>query len=105
MTKILITGAGSGLGRALALDYAARGAEICVADVNLPAAQAVCEEIEQGGGSAFAMACDITSDEQVESVGTEIQDGQGHSIFRIYSGAISRSPGNCSFFRTSGCRS
>jgi len=34
MRKILITGAGSGLGEALAKKYAAEGAEICIADLN-----------------------------------------------------------------------
>ena len=60
MKKVLITGAGSGLGKALALRYAGQGDEVCVADMNLQTAQDVVEQINQSGGNAFACACDIT---------------------------------------------
>ncbi|OFV48763.1 3-hydroxybutyrate dehydrogenase [Oligella sp. HMSC09E12] len=61
----LITGSGSGLGRNLALKFAAAGAAGGVADLNLAAAQQVVEEIEAAGGRALAIAMDVTSEDEV----------------------------------------
>lgn len=61
----LITGSGSGLGRNLALKFAAAGAAVGVADLNLAAAQQVVEEIEAAGGRALAIAMDVTSEDEV----------------------------------------
>ena len=61
----LITGSGSGLGRDMALKFAATGAAIGVADLNLEGAQKVAEEIKAAGGRALAIAMDVTDEEQV----------------------------------------
>ena len=61
----LITGSGSGLGRNLALKFAAAGVAVGVADLNLAAAQQVVEEIEAAGGRALAIAMDVTSEDEV----------------------------------------
>lgn len=61
----LITGSGSGLGRNLALKFAAAGAAVGVADLNLAAAQQVVEEIEAAGGRALAIAMDVTREDEV----------------------------------------
>ena len=68
MKKILITGAGSGLGKALALRYAKDGAEICIADVNKEAGEAVAQSINSSGGSAFFLECDITKQWDVDKL-------------------------------------
>ncbi len=68
MKKILITGAGSGLGRALALRYAQDGAEVCVADINNEGANETVEQIINLGGSAFFHACDITKQWDVDKL-------------------------------------
>ena len=57
----LITGAGSGIGRACAVLFAAEGAKLCVADKDGAAATTVCEEIETAGGIAFPYAVDVQS--------------------------------------------
>jgi 3-hydroxybutyrate dehydrogenase len=62
-----VTGAASGIGKAIALMYAAEGAKIAVADLNLAAAQATAQEIIAAGGQAIGVAVDVTNEEQVNA--------------------------------------
>jgi 2-keto-3-deoxy-L-fuconate dehydrogenase len=57
----VITGGASGIGRAIALRFAAQNTQVRVLDINQQAAQAVVDEIAQTGGTASAHPCDITS--------------------------------------------
>jgi len=65
----LITGAASGIGRAAALGFAARGATVVAADVS-DASDTVAEIIEGSGTAAF-FSCDITDETQVEATISE----------------------------------
>jgi NAD(P)-dependent dehydrogenase (short-subunit alcohol dehydrogenase family) len=56
----VVTGAGSGIGRAIALRFAQAGARVAVLDVAADAAAAVVREIEGAGGAALALPCDVT---------------------------------------------
>ena len=58
--SIVITGAGGGFGRLVALKTAARGAKVTLGDINLAAAEAVAAEIRANGGAAQAVAVDVT---------------------------------------------
>lgn len=58
----LITGGGSGIGRACALRFAAEGALICAADISLEGAAETVRQVEAAGGTALALQVD-TSDE------------------------------------------
>lgn len=62
----VITGSASGIGKEIALEYAKAGAKIVIADLKLDAASATAAEIEQAGGTAMAVAMDVTSEEQVD---------------------------------------
>jgi len=56
---VIITGAGQGIGREFARQFAAAGAVAVVADLNLDNAERVCAEITAAGGTAFASKVDI----------------------------------------------
>ncbi|MDN5835851.1 MAG: 7-alpha-hydroxysteroid dehydrogenase [Nitrosospira sp.] len=61
----IITGAGAGIGRAIAETFAAAGAAVVVSDLNPEAAHAVATAIEAQGRKAAAMACDVTQQDDL----------------------------------------
>jgi 3-hydroxybutyrate dehydrogenase len=63
----LITGAASGLGKAIAELYAQHGASVAIADINQQAADAVASEINAAGGKAIGVAMDVTSEDAVNA--------------------------------------
>ncbi|GHH43963.1 SDR family NAD(P)-dependent oxidoreductase [Streptomyces candidus] len=58
--SVIVTGAGSGIGRAAALAFAAQGDRVVVADLNAEAADSVVRDIEQAGGTAVAVTGDLS---------------------------------------------
>jgi 3-hydroxybutyrate dehydrogenase len=66
----LITGAASGLGKAIAELYAKNGAAVAIADINQQAADAAAAEINAAGGKAIGIAMDVT-DENAVNAGTD----------------------------------
>ena len=68
----LITGGGSGIGRAIALAFVRQGALSIVLDQNIVAAEGVAEEIRQMGGQSFAIQADVASSPQVSNAFEEI---------------------------------
>ena len=56
----IITGAASGIGKEIAMDFAKEGAKVAIADMNLAQANLVTEEIKSQGGQAMAVAMDVT---------------------------------------------
>ncbi|MDP2935588.1 MAG: glucose 1-dehydrogenase [Dehalococcoidia bacterium] len=71
----IVTGGGSGIGRAISLELASQGAGIVVADLNLEAANGVAGEISALGRRAVAVKVDVTSSQQVKAmVAQAIQD-------------------------------
>lgn len=61
-----VTGAASGIGRRIAEVYAREGASIAIADLNETGARAAAHDITANGGTAIAVAVDVTSEAQVE---------------------------------------
>jgi 2-keto-3-deoxy-L-fuconate dehydrogenase len=68
----VITGAGSGIGQAIALKSAAHGASIRILDVNQEGASATREQIRRNGGDASILVCDVTDQAQVKVVLNEL---------------------------------
>jgi 3-hydroxybutyrate dehydrogenase len=66
----LITGAASGIGKAIAELYAKNGAAVAIADINQQAADAAAAEINAAGGKAIGIAMDVT-DEAAVNAGTD----------------------------------
>jgi NAD(P)-dependent dehydrogenase (short-subunit alcohol dehydrogenase family) len=61
----MVTGGGSGIGRACAKRMAQDGASLMVSDVNLETAGAVVKEIRAAGGTAETIHCDITNEDSI----------------------------------------
>jgi len=59
----IVTGAGAGIGRAIANLFARAGAKVAVSDLKEDTATAVADEIKAAGGEAIGLACDVTKEE------------------------------------------
>lgn len=64
----LVTGAGSGIGRASATIFAREGAAVVAADLVLDAAEETAQQIRSGGGKAVAIRCDVSSEAEVRAM-------------------------------------
>ena len=62
-----VTGAGSGIGRATALAFARAGASVTVADISEQSSRETARLIEEQGGRALSVKCDVTRTEEVKS--------------------------------------
>ena len=77
----LVSGAGSGIGRATAMGFAARGARVAVADIDKAKAESVAGEIARAGGTAVAIAADAGKPEGIDAmIGGAVQAFGGLDI-------------------------
>ncbi|HTV04321.1 MAG TPA: SDR family NAD(P)-dependent oxidoreductase [Acidobacteriaceae bacterium] len=74
----VITGASRGLGRAIALSLSSAGAKIALVARDMDALNAVAEHIRSAGGEAEVFRADVTDEEQVRRIKTEIVTRFGH---------------------------
>ena len=64
----VVTGAGSGIGKATALRLAEEGGQVVVSDINLESANKVAEEIKAKGQTAIAVKTDVSSDKEAQDL-------------------------------------
>ena len=96
---VIVTGAGGGLGRAHALEFAKRGAKVVVNDLggavdgtggNSAAAEAVVKEITDAGGTAIANGASVTDDAGVAHLVKQVMDAWGRIDVLIANAGILR---------------
>ena len=74
---VWITGGGTGIGRAVAREYASRGAAVAVSGRRVDKLEDAVEDIDERGGRGLAVQCDVTEEEQVEEAVEEVVDAFG----------------------------
>lgn len=87
-TGVLITGAGSGIGRAASLAFAAEGAAIAAADLRLESAQATAGAVEELGRTAVALQVDVTQPDSVQTMVEQVVAGLGSLDVLINSAGV-----------------
>ena len=65
--KAVITGGGSGIGRAISVLFAKQGAEVHILELTAESAKETVEEIKTNGGTVFAHACDVSNHQEVKT--------------------------------------
>jgi NAD(P)-dependent dehydrogenase (short-subunit alcohol dehydrogenase family) len=83
----IVTGAGSGIGRATAVAYAAEGARVVLAELVRERGEAVAETIRAAGGEAAAIAVDVTDPGRVEALVAETVERFGSVDVLVHSAA------------------
>jgi len=84
----IVTGAGSGIGRAIALRLATDGYAVLVNDLSGDRAQAVTAEIITGGGAATAIAGDVARPEDVTTIHAAAETSHGDVTLLINNAGI-----------------
>lgn len=86
----IVTGAGQGIGAAVAAAYAREGAKVAVVDMNLDAAQRSAADIVERGGEAIGIACDVSNREQVDAMAGEVEKRWGRIDILVNNAGITR---------------
>jgi NAD(P)-dependent dehydrogenase (short-subunit alcohol dehydrogenase family) len=90
-SSVIVTGAGSGIGRAAALRFVADGARVVVADIDAGRAAAIVEEIEAAAGTAVAVSGDLCEQAVVDRVvGTAVGRFGGVDVLVNNAGVMDR---------------
>jgi 3-oxoacyl-[acyl-carrier protein] reductase len=89
----VVTGAGSGIGRAIAAGYASEGARVVVLDINESAAAEVAKEIRAANGNAESFALDVTKRDDCVAMAKQIADKVGPVSILVNNAGIARRNG------------
>src|SRR4051794_19054455 len=83
-----VTGAAGGIGRATALAFARGGASVAAADISEPGARETARLIEEGGGRALGVRCDVTRSEEVKGALDRAVDAFGRLDFAFNNAGV-----------------
>ena len=89
----VVTGAGSGIGRAIALGYAREGAQVVLLDMNEKSAEEAAQEIRRAGGQAESLALDVTKAEDCVAVAKRVAEQVGPVSILVNNAGIARRNG------------
>ena len=89
----VITGAGSGIGRAIAVGYAREGARVVLLDVNEQAAAEAAQDVLNAGGTADSFSLDVTDRAACDAVAAEIAGKIGKVSILVNNAGIARRNG------------
>ncbi len=89
----VVTGAGSGIGRAIAAGYAREGARVILLDINEAAAAEAAQDIRAGGGTADSFALDVTKRADCVALARQIADKVGPVSILVNNAGIARRNG------------
>lgn len=84
----IVTGSGQGIGKAYAAAYAAEGAKVVIADINMENAQAVAKEIESKGGTALAVHVDVSNEASTQEMANQVVEKFGKIDILLNNAAI-----------------
>jgi NAD(P)-dependent dehydrogenase (short-subunit alcohol dehydrogenase family) len=87
--RAVITGGGSGLGRALALDIAGRGGQVVVADIDEVGATETAHQVERAGGEAHVVRCDVSDAAEVDHLAERARSLLGEVDFLANNAGVS----------------
>lgn len=85
----IVTGGGSGLGRAICKRLAREGVNIAVADINLKGAEETVEQLAEYGVKAIAVECDVTKEAAVEAMAKTASETFGKIDFLVNNAGMS----------------
>jgi NAD(P)-dependent dehydrogenase (short-subunit alcohol dehydrogenase family) len=86
----VVTGAASGIGRAIALGYAQEGAQVVLLDVNGTAAEEAAQEIRRSGGQAESMVLDVVRREDCIAIASRVAEQVGPVSILVNNAGINR---------------
>ncbi|MCE9524436.1 MAG: SDR family NAD(P)-dependent oxidoreductase [Planctomycetales bacterium] len=86
--RALVTGAASGIGRAIALALAREGAHVCLLDINQTGLAKAAKEVESIGGRVLSIHCDLSNKQEISAAVEELLTSWGGLEILVNNGGV-----------------